>query len=226
MSFRSCGTGPGVQAPDGCSVELYLRTPYCDELEPYRSLFGAGTRVLELGCGTGRLTRRLIEWGAHVTAVDNCAEMLDAVPHSAARVLSDIETLRLEARFDVALLVSNFINEPDADVRRAFVDTARFHLVPGGHVLLERYDADWLQEVQPGVVGAAGDVAITVETVSRNAGVVDMTLRYDVDGRHWRHSFSAAPMSQAEIEALLSRCGFSSFAWSGKNNRWLRASRN
>ena len=179
--------------------------------------------MLELGCGTGRLTRRLIEWGAYVTAVDNCTEMLDAVPHNATRVLSDIETLRLEARFDVALLASCFINEPDPDVRRALVDTARFHLVPGGHVLLERYDADWLRRVEPGVVGCAGDISITVESVSRSADVVYMTLRYDLDGSQWRHSFSAVPLTQADIEALLAAHGFGSFVWSGKRERWLRA---
>jgi len=226
MTFRSSGSGPGPQAPDGCSVELYRKTPYFEELEPFSSLFQPGTRVLELGCGTGRFTRRIVEWGAQVTAIDNCAEMLDLVPETATRVLSDIETLRLETRFDVALLASCFINEPATNVRRAFVDTARFHLLPGGHLLLERYDADWLRQVAPGVVGRIGDVSITVESVSRSAGVVYMTLRYDLDGSQWRHSFAGVPMSETQIEALLAECGFGSFVWSGKNNHWLRANRN
>ena len=224
MTFRFSGSGPGPRAPDGCSVELYRRLPYWDELEDHRGLFAQGTRVLELGCGAGRLTRRLIEWGAHVTAVDNCGRMMDAVPESATRILSDIETLRLETRFDVALLASCLINHPDENVRRAFVDTARFHLVPGGQVILERHDPRWLNQVEPGPIASAGDIAMSVETVSRTPGLVHMTLRYEAAGNVWRHSSSLAPMTEPEIEGLLSEVGFVGFAWSGKNNRWLRAS--
>lgn len=37
-----------------------------------------GKRVLEIGCGTGRITEALVRWGANVTATDITAEMLDA----------------------------------------------------------------------------------------------------------------------------------------------------
>ena len=43
-----------------------------------RALFAAadlaGRRVLEIGCGTGRLTRRYAGRAAHVTAIDSWAE--------------------------------------------------------------------------------------------------------------------------------------------------------
>jgi len=223
VTFKFRGSGPGAQAADGCSVELYRKLPYLDELEEHRALFLPGRRILELGCGTGRLTRQLIQYGTHVTAVDNCAEMLDAVPQGARRVLSDIETLRLETRFDVALLASCLINHPADDVRRAFVATARFHLGSSGRVLLERHDPTWLKLAEPGPLACAGDVAMSVETVNRSAGLVHMTLRYEAAGNVWRHAASLAPMSEPEIEALLSEAGFEAFAWAGKNNRWLSA---
>jgi SAM-dependent methyltransferase len=224
VTFRFSGSGPGAQAPDGCSVELYRKLPYFDELEDFRSLFQSGTRVLELGSGAGRLTRRLLAWGARVTAVDNCAEMIAAVPESATRVVSDIETLRLEARFDIALLASCLINHAAQSVRRAFVDTAYVHLAPGGRLVLERHDPAWLEAVEPGLIASAGDIAMYVEAVSRTPGLVHMTLRYDDANNSWRHSSALAPMNEAEIESLLSQAGFGAFAWSGKNNRWLRAS--
>lgn len=35
-----------------------------------------GKRVLEIGCGTGRITKMLVSWGSHVTATDISPEML------------------------------------------------------------------------------------------------------------------------------------------------------
>lgn len=36
-----------------------------------------GKKVLEIGCGTGRITELLVQWGAEVTATDISAQMLD-----------------------------------------------------------------------------------------------------------------------------------------------------
>jgi SAM-dependent methyltransferase len=223
VSFRFAGAGPGVQARDGCSVELYRKLPYLGELEGYRALFPADAQVLELGCGAGRLTRRLLEWGTRVAAVDNCPEMLAAVPEAALRVLSDIESLNLDRRFDVALLASCLINHPAPDIRFAFVATARRHLGRRGCLLLERHDPSWLRAVQPGPIGPVGDIAMSVEAARRTGDVVEMTLRYEIAGDTWRHSSAVSALNEAEIEALLSQSGLGSFVWSGARNRWLSA---
>lgn len=223
MTFRFSGAGPGVQAPDGCSVELYRRLPYLGELEDHRALFPAGTRVLELGCGAGRLTRRLLEWGARVRAVDNCPDMLAALPEEVSPVLSDIESMDLDERFDVALLASCLINHPEPDVRSRFVAGARRHLRRGGCLLLERHDPAWLRHVQPGQLDAIGDVAMSVEAVRRVGETVEMTLRYETQGNLWHQSFAVVPLDEAELETLLTQFGFGSFAWAGKRNRWLGA---
>jgi len=77
MRASFSGSGPGTQARDGCSVELYRRLPYFGELDAVREYLPYGVRVLELGCGTGRLTRKLLEWGTRPTSVDNSPKMLD-----------------------------------------------------------------------------------------------------------------------------------------------------
>ena len=53
MDLRFTGKGPGEQAPDGCSVELYLKLPYLGDLEPVHQFLNANASILELGCGTG-----------------------------------------------------------------------------------------------------------------------------------------------------------------------------
>jgi hypothetical protein len=39
--------------------------------------------------GAGRLTRRLLEWRARITAVDNCPELLASLPDGASPILSE-----------------------------------------------------------------------------------------------------------------------------------------
>ena len=81
------GEGPGAQTSDGCSVELYRDLPYLGELDDILGELRNGSHILELGCGTGRLTRQLVRQGLSVTGVDNSAEMLAGMPREAAAVL-------------------------------------------------------------------------------------------------------------------------------------------
>ena len=65
-------------APDGSPVGLYARLPELGEGEAVAAALPAGASVLELGCGTGRITRQLVRLGHRVTAVhesggDACA---------------------------------------------------------------------------------------------------------------------------------------------------------
>lgn len=55
------GEGPGVITQDGSAVEVYLKLPYRDELELLSGHLPPRCSILELGCGTGRLTRPLLD---------------------------------------------------------------------------------------------------------------------------------------------------------------------
>ncbi|RPK71851.1 Mg-protoporphyrin IX methyl transferase [Streptomyces sp. ADI95-17] len=73
------GTGPGAITPDGCAVELYRRLSVGDEPDVIAAAVPAGATILELGCGTGRVTHPLIGRGFEVTAVDESAQMLEHI---------------------------------------------------------------------------------------------------------------------------------------------------
>lgn len=67
----------------------------------------AGARVLELGCGTGGITRRLVRRGALVTAVDWSEPMLKLARKRAPAadfVKSELTEYRPREEFDVVLL--------------------------------------------------------------------------------------------------------------------------
>ena len=68
-----------------------------------------GSSVLELGCGTGRITHPLVALGHPVVAVDESPEMLAHV-RGAETVRARIQDLALGRRFGVVLLASHLIN--------------------------------------------------------------------------------------------------------------------
>ncbi len=210
-----------MQTADGCSVELYRRLPYHGELGAVEKWFAPGVRVLELGCGTGRHTRRMLELGASVTAVDNSAEMLKEVPPEATKVLSDIESLELTERFSVALIASCLINHPLAATREAFLRVAYRHLVKGGVVLIERHDPEWLSNAEVGPQGTVGGVALFVESVRREGKQMEIALRYSAGQDAWRQTFRAVALHKPEVEAMLSLEGFDSHHWLGPKERWV-----
>jgi SAM-dependent methyltransferase len=227
LPLHFSGTGPGPQAADGCSVELYRRSAYAGEIELLRPLMPAGTTVLELGCGTGRLTHRLVEWGCDVTGVDNSADMLQHLQASVHPVHADIETLHLDQRFDVVLLPSGMINHADAAVRRAFVAAAARHVSPGGRFILKRQSPGWMLSSQVGDVLGSPDAPIDVLAVARSPDAegtqVRMTLRYRIGPETWTHAFSVITLDLGAITDLLIAAGFAPPEALDADHLWLSA---
>lgn len=222
------GTGPGAQTQDGCSVELYRCSDYASEIEllaPYlKPGLNAKVSVLEFGCGTGRITRRLLAMGCTVTAVDNSAEMLAAAPSEATLIQSDIEQLRLAQKFDVVLLPSGLINHPDAQLRAAFLAAAAAHLSPTSCFFLQRQDPIWLGTAQPGPVAVSNDgLAIRLESVHRKDGIAEMTLSYSKQEASWSHSFALFALDDATLQEELDAAGFGPIEWLDARRCWAKA---
>jgi trans-aconitate methyltransferase len=69
-----------------------------DLLDPQR-----GERILDVGCGEGSLTKRIVERGASVLGVDNSPEMIAAArANGIDAVLMDVADIRFTAEFDAA----------------------------------------------------------------------------------------------------------------------------
>jgi SAM-dependent methyltransferase len=217
-AFR--GEGPGARSPDGSSVDLYLRLPHRGELDLIGSSF-VGEDLLELGCGVGRLTRPLLERGYRVTAVDNSAEMLVHVPEAAKKVCCDIEKLMLGADFDTVLLASSLINSTSLAHRSALLTACRRHLRPGGVLVFERHDPEWLAGATAGRVGAIGDIEIRIDRIARRADHVEMSIRYFSGVAEWSHHFRTVALSDEQLSRELVEANFDAPSWI--NKRWGRA---
>jgi ubiquinone/menaquinone biosynthesis C-methylase UbiE len=99
-----------------------LRRRFVDSL-----MVGSGDRVLELGCGTGLVTRHLCATGAQVTAVDRAEPMVTAArrraPH-ARFVMGDVGDVTIEGCFDRVVLgfvLHELTSEARIDVLRRAV---------------------------------------------------------------------------------------------------------
>ena len=93
-----------------------------------------GTSVLELGCGTGSMTRHLSYFGADVTAVDLSEPMLSRARRknpSVHFVQADMLEFDAGRSFDRVLL-SWVLHEMDEATRTRVLSSARRHLAPGG----------------------------------------------------------------------------------------------
>ena len=98
-----------------------------------------GERILDLGCGDGALTKKLVETGASVVGVDSSADMIAAAKSLGldARLIS-AENLSFESEFDAvfsnaALHWMHDQNAVLAGVARALKPGGRFVAEMGGH---------------------------------------------------------------------------------------------
>lgn len=207
------GEGPGAITQDGCAVEVYRRLPYDGELEPMSRYFAKGCTVLDLGCGTGRLTRPLLDKGCRVTAVDNSPDMLRHVPDAATKIQGDIEALDLARGFDVVLLAANLINTPDDAMRRAMLATCRRHVAARGCLLFRRHEPAWFRGLRAGPYQMAGEVRIHLERVDHRDGLSEVSVLYACGDHEWRHHFTVRLLEDGDIREALNEAGFASLEW-------------
>ena len=123
-----------------------------------------GSKVLELGCGTGALTTKLVRRGASVTAVDLSKSMLGRARQrapSAAFLQSDILDYKSEQKFDRVLLAF-VLHHLEATARVASLRLASGNLAEGGLIGI----LDWSEPSHPSLRWALRTLIATVEPSS------------------------------------------------------------
>ena len=105
-------------------------------------------RILELCCGTGRLTLPIARDGYDISGVDYTSSMLDQAKIKASEeglkisfIEADIRTLNLEEKYDLIFIPFNSIHHlyKNEDLFKVF-DVVKSHLKEGGLFLLDCFN--------------------------------------------------------------------------------------
>ncbi len=107
-----------------------------------------GAKILELCCGTGRLTLPIAKDGYNISGVDNTSSMLEQAKLKASKegleiefIEADIRTLELLEKYDLVFIPFNSIHHlyKNEDLFKAF-SVVKKHLKEGGLFLLDCFN--------------------------------------------------------------------------------------
>jgi SAM-dependent methyltransferase len=135
-------------------VEVLLLARYREQLSG---------RVVELGCGAGRVLGYLVALGGEAHGIDIAPEMVrytrEAYPQADVRV-GDLAALpeSLEGRYDAIVAIDNVLDVFDDAQRRAVLARCREFLAPGGVLIFSSHNL------------ASLDPLATASTATRTSG--------------------------------------------------------
>jgi ubiquinone/menaquinone biosynthesis C-methylase UbiE len=136
-----------LKEQDYCTFYNLEMDRYIDDAPFYTEILHIEDQVLELGCGTGRLTRLLAGSCKHITGVDRSVEMLrhahHNTPQNAAYKLMDMLELSFSESFDVIIIPYNTINllGDRAGVEKC-LQLCSYYLHQGGNLAFQAYHPD------------------------------------------------------------------------------------
>ena len=140
---------------------------------------GRPCRILDAGCGTGRLAVELERRGHAVTAIDLDPDMVDkARPKSASIIwmVGDLASVDIAERFDVVVMIGNILNFCEPGSQSAIVQNLVRHLDADGLLV-----CGWSQENRSDSYHASHFV---VDAAAAGADVVDQWKNWDGEPSH------------------------------------------
>jgi SAM-dependent methyltransferase len=204
-------TAMGDVAPDGSPVAFYRRLPAAGEAELIHAAIAAGSSVLDLGCGPGRIAGPLAALGHAVVGVDDGPGMVAALPPGVEGVVADARVVRLGRTFGAVLLASHLVNAHDDGP--AFVATAAAHLEAGGLVVGETFPPGWDPGTSVGRIQELGDARIEMLRAAVDGDRLEAEVRYGVDGVTWTQAFIARVLDEPALRGLLDAAGLAFVSW-------------
>ena len=226
-------------------------TRFCDWSDVYDSVYAyvrqdlpfyveeavaSGGPVLELGCGTGRVSLAIARAGVNVTGLDSSPEMLeqarlkvDTLPHGSGTLTllqEDMRRFKLDRTFPLVIVpFRGFLSLLTVEDQTTTLLNVRRHLAPGGRLVFNVFVPDLDMLTQDGDVprhlrdvtdpdtGASyvlwhlSDFDNYSQTISARLIIERLDDRGAVDRRIYR-DFQLRYAHRWEIHHLLTSCGY------------------
>lgn len=145
MQFGAQVVQPNHHAMQAYCYEFYAGA-FASDLPYLHNWVGRGTRVLEIGVGTGRVARVISAHASQYVGIDTSCEMIEQGARNLSSVVfinDDMRSFSLPWKFDRILFPFRVIQycPSTEDIERS-IRAARQHLAPGGRLLLNVFPID------------------------------------------------------------------------------------
>lgn len=199
--------------------------PHTEDIEFYKEVVQqSGSPVLELACGTGRVTIPLAKAGFQVTGLDNSESMLErarakAIP-KVEFILGDMRDFSLDQKFQTILLPFNALGLLHSvnDVVQC-LNCVQEHLDQDGQFIISMYNPDLNLLFRSPNETREGfrylDPESDDEVVISESNIYDRATQlntihwhYTIGTRQFETQLKLRVFFPQELEALLSFCGF------------------
>lgn len=219
--------------------DYYVTVDY--DLDFYFNEIPAGPRVLELMCGTGRVSLPFIRRGVNLTCLDYSAPMLEKLAEKlrhqglqATLVAADVRDFDLGSEFDIILIpFHSFAEITQPDDRRRALGCINRHLRPGGTFICTFHNPAVRAELITGELTFRGSFPVadgmTLSLFSQeqccDAGIVSGVQYFEIYTHEGQlHEKRCLPIkfsliSPAEFSAMAEKAGFVTEALYGDYRR-------
>ena len=183
----------------------------------------AGCRLLDLGCGYGRIAHELARLGIRVTGVDLVPQMLDFARRRAADegleinyVEGDIESLTYKGAYDVAIMWFYAFGYGADSSHQKILRRICSALRPGGTLLFDQYNTHRLaREEHPSLIDRGDTLFIHRPRPDLEHGRWGAERIVVTEGRIRRSHFSCRSYTPPELRVMLEAAGFRAIRFLG-----------
>jgi SAM-dependent methyltransferase len=178
----------------------------------------SGGALLDLGCGYGRHAMELAAKGHRVTGLDLSLPLLIRAADAARRaglsinfIHGDMREMAFEAEFDGAYSMFTSFGYFDDDTNRKVATNLAHAIKPGGRLLIDVVNRDYLVRDLPTRVWWQGDGCVVLEEVDFNYFSSRLQVQRSIifeDGRQVEQEISIRAYSLHELGKILHHAGF------------------